>query len=503
VYADGANMNAILGIADMAVMGVDILHLNLHKTFSTPHGGGGPGAGPVCVTTELAQYLPVPRVVRENDRFLLKEDFPHSVGKLHAFYGNFGILARAYSYILSMGAENLAQVSRLAVLNANYIKAGLKGRYHLPYESPCMHECVFTDNLQAAHKVTALDIAKRLIDHGFHPPTIYFPLVVSGALMIEPTETETKETLDRFIAAMLAIATEAETDPDMVRRAPHHAKIKRLDEVRRTQAMFEGIGGLLISPAYLLELPLTDYDDALRLQHAAVQARKDGRLDRDLVMLLEHPPVFTLGRRGGKENLLVSEQWLGEKGIRIVPIERGGDITYHGPGQLVAYPIVDLNHASFKVVDFVEALENAMIHTAAQWGVDARGDPMQRGAWVQQRKLGSVGITVRRGISFHGLALNVRYRPLRPFRMDQSLWHSSLRNDIAEQGNEGQRWTCRQCAAGWSITWALYLIWIVRPSSRRNLKKCCVDHISKTCACASQSINLAGQDREPLSKDQR
>ena len=170
----------------------------------------------------------------------------------------------------------------------------------------------------------------------------------------------------------------------------------------------------MISPAYLLELPLTDYDDALRLQHGAVQARKDGRLDRDLVILLEHPPVFTLGRRGGKENLLVSEQWLGEKGIRIVPIERGGDITFHGPGQLVAYPIVDLNRASFKVVDFVEALENAMIHTAAQWGVDACGDPMQRGAWVQQRKLGSVGITVRRGISFHGLALNV-HTDLSPF----------------------------------------------------------------------------------------
>jgi glycine dehydrogenase subunit 2 len=232
VYADGANMNAILGIADMAAMGVDILHLNLHKTFSTPHGGGGPGAGPVCVTERLAQFLPVPRVIEQNGRFVLSEEFPRSVGKLHAFYGNFGILARAYSYILSMGSDGLAQVSRLAVLNANYVKAGLKGFYDLPYEAPCMHECVFTDKLQAAHKVTALDIAKRLIDHGFHPPTIYFPLVVSGALMIEPTETETRETLDRFIAAMRSIAAEAKTDPDTVRKAPHHAKIKRLDEVQ-------------------------------------------------------------------------------------------------------------------------------------------------------------------------------------------------------------------------------------------------------------------------------
>jgi lipoyl(octanoyl) transferase len=166
--------------------------------------------------------------------------------------------------------------------------------------------------------------------------------------------------------------------------------------------------------AYLLELPLTDYIDALRLQHAAVEARSDGRLERDLVILLEHPPVFTLGRRGGKDNLLVSEQWLGEQNIRIVPIERGGDITYHGPGQLVAYPIVDLNRASIKVVDFVDALETVMIQTALHWGIGAYGDRNQRGAWVRKRKLGSVGITVRRGISFHGLALNV-HTDLTPF----------------------------------------------------------------------------------------
>jgi glycine dehydrogenase subunit 2 len=230
VYADGANMNAVMGVADMKAMGVDILHLNLHKTFSTPHGGGGPGAGPVCVTAELAPFLPIPRVVNRNDRLALSDDFPLSVGKLHAFYGNFGILARAYSYILSLGGD-LAQVSRLAVLNANYIKSGLKGHYHLPYDRACMHECVFSDKLQLAHKVSALDIAKRLIDYGFHPPTIYFPLVVSGALMIEPTESESKETLDDFIAAMQAIAGEAQTDPELVRGAPHNAKLRRLDEV--------------------------------------------------------------------------------------------------------------------------------------------------------------------------------------------------------------------------------------------------------------------------------
>lgn len=169
-----------------------------------------------------------------------------------------------------------------------------------------------------------------------------------------------------------------------------------------------------MKPAYLLDLPLTEYNEALVLQRAAVQARKDGRLERELIILLEHPSVFTLGRRGGTHNLLVSPKCLEQRGIRIVSIERGGDITYHGPGQLVAYPIVDLNRAALKVVDFVEALETAMVQTAAQWGVTVRGDKHQRGAWVQQRKLGSVGITVRRGISFHGLALNV-HNDLTPF----------------------------------------------------------------------------------------
>jgi glycine dehydrogenase subunit 2 len=231
VYCDGANLNAVMGMVDMGASGVDILHLNLHKTFSTPHGGGGPGAGPVCVTRELSQYLPVPRVLKAGGRYEWSADFPHAVGKLHGFYGNYGILVRAYSYILSMGPY-LKTVSEHAVLNANYIKAALRDSYHLPYDRPCMHECVFTDKHQQKHQVATLDIAKRLMDFGFHPPTIYFPLVVSGALMIEPTESESKETLDQFIAAMRTIAREAEESPALLHDAPHHPKLKRLDEVQ-------------------------------------------------------------------------------------------------------------------------------------------------------------------------------------------------------------------------------------------------------------------------------
>ncbi len=231
VYADGANMNAIMGIVNMADIGVDVLHLNLHKTFSTPHGGGGPGAGPVCVTQALERFLPVPRVIQTDDGYELSESFPQSIGKLHAFMGNFGILARAYSYILSLGPD-LKKVSQLAVLNANYIKEGLKDLYHLPFDKPCMHECVFTDKNQQPHKVSTLDMAKRLMDYGFHPPTVYFPLVVSGAIMIEPTETESRETLDRFIEAMRRIAGEAAENPDLLHQAPHYAKLRRLDETR-------------------------------------------------------------------------------------------------------------------------------------------------------------------------------------------------------------------------------------------------------------------------------
>jgi glycine dehydrogenase subunit 2 len=230
VYGDGANMNAVLGMADMGRIGVDVLHLNLHKTFSTPHGGGGPGAGPVCVAKHLAPFLPVPRVVVRDGVFRWSEEFPLSIGKLQAFWGNMGVLIRAYSYILSLGAENLKRVSQLAVLNANYIKAKLKGTFHLAYDRPCMHECVFSDKLQQAHKVSTLDIAKRLMDYGFHPPTVYFPLVVPGAIMIEPTETESKETIDLFIDAMKAIAAEARETPERLRQAPTRCKRRRLDE---------------------------------------------------------------------------------------------------------------------------------------------------------------------------------------------------------------------------------------------------------------------------------
>ena len=231
VYCDGANLNALMGLTRVGDMGMDLLHFNLHKTFSTPHGGGGPGAGPVGVKTHLAEYLPLPLVVRDGESFRLDYDRPKSIGKIRSFYGNFGVLVRAYAYILSMGAEGLKKASLMALLNANYIRALLKGTYHLPYDFPCMHECVFNDRLQAKYGVTALDIAKRLMDYGFHPPTIYFPLVVHGALMIEPTENEAKETLDQFIDAMVEIAREAETNPEVVRGAPHRTKVSRLDEV--------------------------------------------------------------------------------------------------------------------------------------------------------------------------------------------------------------------------------------------------------------------------------
>ena len=230
VYCDGANMNAVMGIVDMQAIGVDILHLNLHKTFSTPHGGGGPGSGPVCVIKALERFLPVPRIVKQKGKYALAENFPDTVGKLHAFFGNVGVQLKAYSYIRSMGPENLKRASQMAVLNANYIKEKLKGTYHLPHDRPCMHECVFTDKHQSVYKVSTLDIAKRLMDYGFHPPTIYFPLVVSGAIMVEPTETEPKENLDSFVEAMLAIAAEARENPELLHRAPMTPKLNRLDE---------------------------------------------------------------------------------------------------------------------------------------------------------------------------------------------------------------------------------------------------------------------------------
>ncbi len=230
VYCDGANMNAVMGIVQMGKIGVDMMHLNLHKTFSTPHGGGGPGSGPVCVKKHLEPFLPVPRVVKENGGYILSEDFPESVGKLQAFYGNFGVMVKTYSYIRSMGADNLKKASQLAVLNANYIKEMLKEIFHLPFDRPCMHECVFSDKFQNAYKITTMNMAKRLMDYGFHPPTIYFPLVVHGAIMIEPTETESKEEIDLFIEALKAIADEAKENPELLRKAPGRCKVKRLDE---------------------------------------------------------------------------------------------------------------------------------------------------------------------------------------------------------------------------------------------------------------------------------
>jgi glycine dehydrogenase subunit 2 len=232
VYLDGANLNALMGIAKPGDMGVDVLHINLHKTFSTPHGGGGPGAGPVAVKSFLSDFLPIPRIVKADQSFELTEGFPKSIGRIRSFLGNFGILVRAFAYIISLGGDGLQDVSRTALLNANYLRKRLEGYFHLPYAEPCMHECVFTDRFQQRHGVHTLDIAKRLLDYGFHPPTVYFPLVVAGALMIEPTETESRETLDDFADAMIAIAREAKEEPELVKNAPYTTPVKRLDEAR-------------------------------------------------------------------------------------------------------------------------------------------------------------------------------------------------------------------------------------------------------------------------------
>jgi glycine dehydrogenase subunit 2 len=232
VYLDGANLNALMGVAKPGHMGVDVLHMNLHKTFSTPHGGGGPGAGPVAVKERLRDYLPVPQIVKQGSRFELLEECPKSVGRVRSFFGNFGVLVRAYTYMISLGGDGLEEASRMALLNANYIRKRLEKSYQIAYDEPCMHECIFTDKMQHKFGVSTLDIAKRLLDYGYHPPTIYFPLVVSGALMIEPTETETPETLDGFVEAMLAIAREAKEEPDLVKSAPHSTPVSRLDEAR-------------------------------------------------------------------------------------------------------------------------------------------------------------------------------------------------------------------------------------------------------------------------------
>ena len=230
LYYDGANANAIMGISRPGDMGFDVIHFNLHKTFATPHGGGGPGSGPVGVKKELIPFLPSPVVVKDGDSYRLDADRPLSIGKVHAFYGNFGVIVRAYAYIRAMGPDGLRQASEDAVLNANYCLSRLKGHYHSPFDRFCMHECVLTSKNQKAGGVTTLDIAKRLLDYGYHPPTIYFPLIVEEALMIEPTETESKETLDSFIAVMLKIAEEAAENPDLVKNAPATTVVGRLDQ---------------------------------------------------------------------------------------------------------------------------------------------------------------------------------------------------------------------------------------------------------------------------------
>jgi glycine dehydrogenase subunit 2 len=218
-----------MGVMNAARCGIDVLHLNLHKTFSTPHGGGGPGAGPICVTKQLEPFLPIPRVELGPEGYTLNSDAPLSIGRVHAFYGNYGVLIRGYSYILTMGAH-LKRASELAVLNANYLRNRLRNTLHQPYDRPCMHECVFSDKSLSPYKLSTLDLAKALIDKGFHPPTIYFPLVVSGAIMVEPTETECKEDLDRFIDTVEALLDEARRDPEHLRQAPQKTKVRRLDE---------------------------------------------------------------------------------------------------------------------------------------------------------------------------------------------------------------------------------------------------------------------------------
>ncbi|HWR39651.1 MAG TPA: aminomethyl-transferring glycine dehydrogenase subunit GcvPB [Patescibacteria group bacterium] len=230
LYYDGANANAIMGVVRPGDMGFDVVHFNLHKTFSTPHGGGGPGSGPIGVKQDLIPFLPVPVVTYDGETYRLEGDLPLSIGKIHSFWGNFGVIVRAYAYIRTMGPDGLLQSSRDAVLNANYCLAELKKAYHAPFERFCLHECVLTSKYQKPQGLHTLDIAKRLLDYGYHPPTIYFPLIVDEALMIEPTETESKETLDGFIDVMKRIAKEAAETPELVKDSPHSTVVGRLDE---------------------------------------------------------------------------------------------------------------------------------------------------------------------------------------------------------------------------------------------------------------------------------
>jgi glycine dehydrogenase subunit 2 len=231
LYYDGANTNAIMGITRPGDMGFDVVHLNLHKTFATPHGGGGPGSGPVGVKKELIPFLPAPVIEKQDNKFVLNYDKPLSIGRVKSFYGNFGVMVRAYTYILTMGNEGLKKASEMAVLNANYVKEKLKD-YYMTLDKVCKHECVLGGLKDADHAISTLDVAKRLIDYGYHPPTIYFPLIIDSAIMIEPTETESLETLDAFIEAMITIAKEAKENPELLKNAPHNTVVRRLDEVK-------------------------------------------------------------------------------------------------------------------------------------------------------------------------------------------------------------------------------------------------------------------------------
>ncbi|MCD6471934.1 aminomethyl-transferring glycine dehydrogenase subunit GcvPB [Candidatus Aerophobetes bacterium] len=237
LYMDGANLNALLGIVKPSDFGIDIMHFNLHKTFSTPHGGGGPGSGPVGAKEELVPYLPIPTVEKGEENYYFDYNRPKSIGKVRSFYGNVEVIIKAYCYIRSLGKEGLKKVSHNAILNANYLMKRLKRSFYLPYEQPCMHEFVLSGENEKINNIRTLDIAKRLLDFGFHPPTIYFPLIVKGALMIEPTETESKETLDAFASALIYIAKEMREKPHLLKNAPQETSVFRLDEVKAAKEL--------------------------------------------------------------------------------------------------------------------------------------------------------------------------------------------------------------------------------------------------------------------------
>lgn len=230
MYMDGANLNALLGITRPGDMNFDCVHINLHKTFSTPHGGGGPGAGPICVNEKLIPYLPVPIVSKEGDKYRIIMDTPKTIGKVHSFFGNFGVFVRALTYMKMLGADGMREVAENAIINANYLFKRLKDKYYAPYDEFCMHEFIISGDNQKKLGVTTKDIAKRLLDYGFHAPTVYFPLIVHEAMLVEPTETESLENLDAFADAMLAIAEEVETNPEIVLSAPHNTPVRRVDD---------------------------------------------------------------------------------------------------------------------------------------------------------------------------------------------------------------------------------------------------------------------------------